>query len=1383
MLFLFPLQGGRESLFTSVAAGSFIRDSTFSKAASPNCGPIEIVSTSSQFLIERTTLTDSVSNLGGGICVVDSSVLVRNLLCTKNIVSSSGGCIWSQGFTSMVAVEDSDFSFNMGIGTQPTYRGGAIGVENAVSCSISGSTFLYNGGPATGGALGVAGTVSFVSVTNSSFVGNNALTYGGAIAVYDTSMTITASTFDGNFLHAQAETNFGSHVGKLGVGPLLVSDSTFRNGYYMPSPLNRGFGGLVCYLCTATVTRCFFENNLAPIGPSYYALASPSSTIVACVFRNNTSQYGSGVLSESSPTLAISDSLFEDNIATWQNITGANLIAAGGLMTYASDSVTVQNCTFRRNGCRGTGGARGCATHFVGLNTAITIDGCLFDANFILNAPNSAGSAIDVEQNTDGRSTLTLTRSIIRNNYMKNPPASLSVDFTLGTVFLYVPVGITSHNVYLSGSITDCLFMNNTALIGPGFGTQDANATIRNCTFVDNIATVSAGCVYAITLAYPLSFTTTTLDIANTTFANNTVLPHPIVDLGYRVSDLYLIATQPQARRPQVILGEGISWSKPPSSWYLDASISLGGADAFFNVTPGQVVRLPRVFSLGSSQFDFSNSDVYAEGCLFWWSLEQYLKNVPTTILLNQHNLYCNVTSLRHYKFVGTGMGKVFLTGVTDMSAGSGRDGTFQIASNVDIVNRGLFWLYNSTLDLQQGANFTNDATGFMHAFLFDAPALLRGNSSPRSSLKNFGWLRLSTLILDNVDLIFFPNSTLRYDLTNYWLDSRLVLRNSSKITLDGTLRLNSNPMRVYSEPTRSTEYTIIDSEGAANAISGSWASMESTGGYDYDVNFTSSLDQMRAAVVAYYPLQGQRTSDGLGFQVTFPRPVNTSNTNCADIFDAFSMNLLSASPICNWRDTSTLLVRSTRIPPSVFVRPGAILDETDPQMSVSRTLNITILRETSTVAPVVVLSGPATLPSCADLVIDAKNSYNLGILDQVTFDWSLVSPNLPSLASIVSAARGPVLQIPGASLPVGSTYTFKLNITNNLSKSGSTLFNATSISSNKPIVFVEGPSVRTPLVLESLQLNARVEVPSCILSPTAIERIWTLVSGPALSKPLTGTNQFSLFIPGGSMIANQTYTFEFRAWDPETDSFATAVSQRVRVIPQASALLMLSTGPSGLVPSNQALNLTVAVLDPDRSFATVPSVLLRFRWQLLACPGRFDGSTSVGQISANFLYQNLVPSATSYSATVTQISLANTTASALAVCSDQAGNSVTVYPSAISSLSLSSSRLPVGLYVFGVSALSADGRLSSQLVSVTVTNATVSRLVQFSSPKFSTRRILSHEKFSVTANVPDRASLPSDIVGRWKDSADSGILTAPSASYQVFSIGFFRHSNILKQI
>eukprot|EP01122_Echinamoeba_exundans_P009982 TRINITY_DN3612_c0_g1_i1.p1 TRINITY_DN3612_c0_g1~~TRINITY_DN3612_c0_g1_i1.p1 ORF type:complete len:841 (-),score=96.58 TRINITY_DN3612_c0_g1_i1:120-2642(-) len=661
--------GGSESTFTSLAAGSFIRDSFFSKTASSNCGSLKILTTSDQFLVEGTTISDSVAFQGGGMCVLQSNVLVRNLLCTRNLVSTSGGCIWvTQTTSSVLTVENSEFSYNSGRDNSGvTNRGGAIGVVDAVSCTISGSRFYYNGGVYSGGAVGIGGTVASATITNSSFVSNSAAAFGGAFATFDTPVTISTSVFDGSFVLALAPSGtFGSHVGKLGAGTLSVTDSTFRNGYFLPSAGNFNFGGVLCYLCTATITRCRFENNIAPIGAGYHALQSPSSIIDASVFRNNTAQYGAGIMLESSTALAVRNSLFEENTPVFFDVTTASLVGGGGLLSFQSDTVDVRNCTFRRNECR-RGNSRGCAFHTVGLNTIITVTDSLFEGNGVLNAPNTAGSALSVEQSVDGRSSLILTKSTFRGNFMSNAPASLIADFSVGTVMLYVPSGAQAPNALLEGTVTDCFFFNNSAVIGAGVATQDANATIRDSSFVSNYATVSTGGVYALTVYTSLAITATTLDIANTTFQNNTALKHPIVDLGYRVSDLYLISMRPDLRRPHLILGGGISWSKAPSDWILDASISFGGSDATFLQPPaGQQMLLPRIFFHGYSTLDLTRSDVYVEGCLLWWSVEPYLKNVPTLVLLGQHNLYCNDTLLRNYEIRGQAAGKVYLNKVTE---------------------------------------------------------------------------------------------------------------------------------------------------------------------------------------------------------------------------------------------------------------------------------------------------------------------------------------------------------------------------------------------------------------------------------------------------------------------------------------------------------------------------------------------------------------------------------------------------------------------------------------------------------------------------------------------------------------------------------------------
>lgn len=202
-------------------------------------GPITI--TDSTFT--NNVSTTSTLNGGGAVYVRGTTglVTVTGSTFTGN-TARTGGAIYLEGFGGGVAslsVDSSTFTGNVanGAATVPAAdgEGGAIAANTVGDLTISGSTFSGNTASVNGGALSIGQlnlATSAVSITTSSFLGNHAISGGGAFwsATTQGDISVASSTFAGNTLSSDpADSPLGNSIRLSGTGDhaLSVLSSTF----------------------------------------------------------------------------------------------------------------------------------------------------------------------------------------------------------------------------------------------------------------------------------------------------------------------------------------------------------------------------------------------------------------------------------------------------------------------------------------------------------------------------------------------------------------------------------------------------------------------------------------------------------------------------------------------------------------------------------------------------------------------------------------------------------------------------------------------------------------------------------------------------------------------------------------------------------------------------------------------------------------------------------------------------------------------------------------------------------------------------------------------------------------------------------------------------
>ncbi len=168
---------------------------------------------------------------GGGFLSSGGTVKISNTRFTANTASNGGG-IEDQAAMLTLSFSELDNNDAVGDANGNGGNGGGLDARTGVPLvSVANSLFLNN--RASNGGIGEGGAISqtfgTLGVSNSQFTGNIASTGGGGILFGGTSLTVTTSTFNDN----QADSGFGGAIavvsGLSSAGVTVANDSFIGN--------------------------------------------------------------------------------------------------------------------------------------------------------------------------------------------------------------------------------------------------------------------------------------------------------------------------------------------------------------------------------------------------------------------------------------------------------------------------------------------------------------------------------------------------------------------------------------------------------------------------------------------------------------------------------------------------------------------------------------------------------------------------------------------------------------------------------------------------------------------------------------------------------------------------------------------------------------------------------------------------------------------------------------------------------------------------------------------------------------------------------------------------------------------------------------------------
>lgn len=342
---------------------------------------------------------------GGGIFVRALAPHVIDCTFTGNTAFNNGGGIYAFNGAGP-HIEGSSFINNTSQGgngggamgcsggspqiTNCTFAGntagtaGALDLMNAISvvsnCAFTGNSASYDGGALrvyqgsltaancqftgnmAGNAGGACATAGNVSLTGSGLSGNSAPWAGGGIYHSGGTLTMSGCTLEGN----EADDGGGLRMGSL-YNPV---DATFSGCTFQDNEAADSGGGAYILDVHPVFTGCTFIGNAAILGTGG-AMHNEGGgpTLRSCWFENNTAGWaGGGVYNDECPDAAIAGCRFIGNAAV------GNPSSGGGLYNAACDA-TIINCAFAGN--TSTGWAGGVEN----FNSSPLMINCLFSGN------------------------------------------------------------------------------------------------------------------------------------------------------------------------------------------------------------------------------------------------------------------------------------------------------------------------------------------------------------------------------------------------------------------------------------------------------------------------------------------------------------------------------------------------------------------------------------------------------------------------------------------------------------------------------------------------------------------------------------------------------------------------------------------------------------------------------------------------------------------------------------------------------------------------------------------------------------------------------------------------------------------------------------------
>ena len=265
-------------------------------------GAIHYTDCSNCSIINSSFINNTVNEYGGGLYLYNVTINIINCTFENNTAVDEGGAIVSFGFSNYT-IDKSVFSNN---------HGGAISIiksHESPIChigKISNSIFKNNVEEGDGGAIG--GWAPII-IHNSTFIGNTATGFGGAICLDNAYLLNISEINNCSFINNSANYHGGA-VCIFG-GCDVINSSFINNNGKDASILTYWNSQDTDHSTNGTVINCSFINNVR-VG-SLIGFCSSDGAVINCSFINN-SYYYDDIISVAFGNVSIINPNYENNI-------------------------------------------------------------------------------------------------------------------------------------------------------------------------------------------------------------------------------------------------------------------------------------------------------------------------------------------------------------------------------------------------------------------------------------------------------------------------------------------------------------------------------------------------------------------------------------------------------------------------------------------------------------------------------------------------------------------------------------------------------------------------------------------------------------------------------------------------------------------------------------------------------------------------------------------------------------------------------------------------------------------------------------------------------------------------------------------------------------
>lgn len=464
---------------------SIIKESTFknNRAENNGAGGALDLNTKSDMLTQiiNSHFDNNYSNYEGGAIAQrrnSGSLEIIGGSYTNNSAEYEGGALFlgsNANVTSSInnvlfeGNKTLSTNFNDKYSTADDGGGGAIFVGSKANVNVSNAIFNKNISNTVGGAIAVRNDSkndgsNSLTVTNSTFTGNEALKDGGAIASY-IDFNVSDTTFEGNI----AGRNGGAVLINLGnPNAEATKGSTFNNVVFSNNQAIGidSFGGAMFIAGKADVdiANSQFSGNKA----DWYGAISNTTkggftNISDTTFSNNEAKAG-GAIGNFAGRNKNSGMIIKNTTFTANKATDSNDDGGGAMLLGAESKTTILNTIFKDNNSKTIGGAIATRDYIKGNNSTakLDIDGAIFTNN---KADGKGGAIYNAFYNSE---SIPDTVSIKNSTFSGNSSGADG-----GAI--YNEIADKAGN-FATVAITDTDFVNNTAA-GKG-GAIYANADL-----------------------------------------------------------------------------------------------------------------------------------------------------------------------------------------------------------------------------------------------------------------------------------------------------------------------------------------------------------------------------------------------------------------------------------------------------------------------------------------------------------------------------------------------------------------------------------------------------------------------------------------------------------------------------------------------------------------------------------------------------------------------------------------------------------------------------------------------------------------------------------------------------------------------------------------